>query len=485
MRLREQRLSTLERDGITAGWREELSARAASIATGAARRSRELPLARTLARRIDRSEARARTLATATGPDQLGAQMAVLDFLAECAIALIHDEATGAGDVRRAVDAAAAAAGIPADAARIGVYVRALGSAEAAALPPQATITLFLELLVELGPAEAVSLWSANQAGRGQRCLAGAGDAPTTRRLRVAARSALTTGIVTTAQVRAVVVERWDHPFAALAARSRPDESNALAVCLSELAAALSPILEREMLFDQSEARERALVAGVERRLLRLSLDVHDGPLQDIVLLAEDIRFARDQVASLIDDEMRPLVRGRFDDLDSRLAALDAGLRAIVRSARSTSVLEQPLESVLRNEVDALTRACAIETEFSVDGDVSDLTASQKIALFRVVQESLSNVRKHSGATKADVRLRSAARHVTLVITDNGNGFEGGTMRTDRLGLIGVAERVRLLGGDVEIDGRPGAGARVRATLPRWLPAAGKEKTAPVYSVIA
>jgi signal transduction histidine kinase len=409
--------------------------------------------------------------------------MAVLDFLADCAIALVQDEAIRPDDVRGAVDAAAAAAGISTEAARLGVFVRALGCTDAAALPPQAAMTLFLELIVELGPATAVSLWSANDSGRGQRCLAAAGDSPTSRRLRGAARNALTDGIVTTRHVCAVAVERWDHPFAGLAACGRADESETLAVFISELAAALSPILEREMLFDQTEARERVLVAGVERRLLRLSLDVHDGPLQDIVLLAEDIRLARDQVASLIDDTMRRLVRGRFDDLDSRLSALDQSLRAIVRSARSTSVLEQPLESVLRNEVDALTRAYAIETAFSVDGDISDLTASQKIALFRVVQESLSNVRKHSGATKAQVRLRSAPRFVTLVITDNGHGFEGGTMRTDRLGLVGVAERVRLLGGDVEIDGRPGAGARVRATLPRWLPEVGKETTASVYSV--
>jgi signal transduction histidine kinase len=483
--VRELQASAAERAGVATTWRDELVARATSIATGAPRRPAELALPRALARRIDRSEARARSLSAATAFGPEGSRLATLDFLAEAATALVHDEATEAGEVRLTVAETARAIGIPEDAAALAVFVRALGSTDAAALPPQAAIGLFADLLVELGPARAVSLWSADPSGR-SRCLAGAGDAPTSRRLRDAARSALVHGVVSTPHVRAVAVERWDRPFAAVAARCRIDDSEALGVYLAELAAALSPVLEREMLFDQSEARERTLVAGVERRLLRLALDLHDGPLQDIVVLTEDIRLARDQVTTLIDGKMGRLVRGRFEDLDSRLAALDRGLRGIARSARSTSVLEQPLESALRTEVDALSRATAIETEFTVDGDVSTLTASQKIALFRVVQESLSNVRKHSGATKARVRLRSAPRFVTLVITDNGHGFEGGTMRNDRLGLLGVAERVRLLGGDVEIDGRPGAGARVRATLPRWLPVAGAGKeTASVYSVIA
>jgi signal transduction histidine kinase len=446
----------------------------------------ELGLSRDLARRIDRSEARARAIATAGGPGEEGPRLAALDFIAEAAAALVLAHAAEPGEVGRAVERAGAAVGISPGAARLAAYQRALASIDAALLPPEPAMGFFVDLLLELGPAEAVSLWATTSSRRGLRCLAAAGDAPASRRLRDAARTALSHGIVDSPHVRAVAVERWDRPFAAVAARSRSDASPALSVYLRELAAALSPLLEREILFEQSEMRERVLVAGVERKLLRLAFDLHDGPLQDLVVLAEDVRLASDQVTSLIDDPMRRLVRGRFQDLESRLTSLDRGLREIAVSARSTSVVEQPLESALRNEVDKLSRTSTIEAELTVDGDVSTLTVSQKIALFRVVQEALSNIRKHSGATKARIRVRSAPRFVTLVITDNGHGFEGGRMRAhDRLGLAGVTERVRLLGGDVEIDGRPGEGARVRATLPRWLPVASKKDSAPVYSVIA
>jgi signal transduction histidine kinase len=86
------------------------------------------------------------------------------------------------------------------------------------------------------------------------------------------------------------------------------------------------------------------------------------------------------------------------------------------------------------------------------------------------VQEALSNVRKHSGATKVSVALRSTRTFVGLVVTDNGDGFDPRRLDHERLGLAGISERVRLLGGAVEIETSPGAGTTVRATLPQWRP---------------
>jgi hypothetical protein len=161
------------------------------------------------------------------------------------------------------------------------------------------------------------------------------------------------------------------------------------------------------MLFERHAARERSLVSGGERRLVRMGYDLHDGPLQELVALADDLRRARDQVASVLEDSQRAAVRGRFDDLEARLHSLDRGLRDIAHSVRATSAVEQPLEHALRQEVDALERTAEIKVELAVDGDVASLTDSQKIVLFRVVQEALCNIRKHSDATCASVRVRA------------------------------------------------------------------------------
>ena len=104
------------------------------------------------------------------------------------------------------------------------------------------------------------------------------------------------------------------------------------------------------------------------------------------------------------------------------------------------------------------------------EGDLASLSDSQKIVLFRVVQEALSNVRKHSGAAKVSIVLRSKRTFVDLTVTDDGCGFDPRGLDTDRLGLAGISERVRLLGGAVEIETSPGAGTTVRATLPQWKP---------------
>jgi len=337
--------------------------------------------------------------------------------------------------------------------------------------------------LLELGPAEAVSLWTVPSPGR-LLCASSAGAAPRSRRLRTAARTAFSSVPIESACVRAVVVDRWDKPFAALVARGRPEASARLLVYLRELAAALTPLFERDMLYERHAARERSLVSGGERRLVRLGFDLHDGPLQELVALADDLRHARDQVASVLGEAHRSVVRGRFDDLEARLGSLDQGLRDIAHSVRATSAVEQPLEHALRNEVDALERAADIDVELAVDGDVSSLTDSQKIALFRVVQESISNIRKHSNATQARVRVRAVAGYVSLEVVDNGCGFVLEEARArGRLGLAGVVERIRLLGGDVEIESAPGNGVLVRATLPRWRPAV--QSATPVYAVTA
>jgi signal transduction histidine kinase len=451
---------------------DELVGRASALATGLSRRARQgAPLPRRVLRRIDACEARARRLGG--GGRELGCA-AALDFLGDAVAALAVDGAWAPGEAREAVARAAREIGIPQGPAAFTVYRRALTSKDCAQLPPAVAADLILALLVELGPGVAVSLWTIGQSGHTD-CLAAAGKAPRSRRLREAAATALDGVLTASGQVQALIVERWDRPYAALVARTRSCDAPRLDAYLADAAAALAPVLEREALFERNTGRERELVSAGERRLVRLGFDLHDGPLQELVAFAEDLRLARAQVDTLIGPADRPRAHGRFDDLEARLGSLDRELRAIAHSVRSTTARERPLEHALRNELDELTRSSDIETGIAVDGDLSGLTDSQKIVVFRVVQEALANVRKHSGATRATVRIRSTPVFLEVTVSDDGCGFDvrrtiEGASQSDRLGLAGVHERVRLLGGDVEIHGGPGLGTEVRATVPHWRP---------------
>lgn len=456
----------------------DIAARAGAIASGRSTGRADG------ASRLDGCEARARALADAGGASAETRRTAAVEFVADAVVTLALDGAWAPGIARRAVVAAAEAIDLSPGAALLAVFLRAIASSDAAQLPPQIAAEFVLWLLVELGPAEAASLWAVGPSRRAE-CIAASGGAPKSRRLRAAALAVLDDRRGGSEHVHAVPVERWDRPFAALAARVHSTDTARLGVWLREAAAALSPVLERETLFERNAARERELVSATERRLLRLGYDLHDGPLQEIVALAEDLRLARSQVTSLLEGTNAQRVGGRFDDLDARLAALDRELRHLAHSARPTTAVERPLEHALRNELEALTRSSGIETSLAVEGDVSDLTDSQKIVLYRTVQESLANVRKHSGATHAEVRVHALPGYVEATVADNGCGFDihstvKRALEAKRLGLAGVSERVRLLGGALDIEAHVGEGVTVRATLPRWRPA-GVE-AAPLYA---
>lgn len=464
----------------------EFARRAGALARGERHAGDWLGLRSSVALRLEEAERHARDVARAGGGCDESRHNAALEFLATVASTLALDPHVPTGQARRVVSSAASEIGISRRAANLAVFQRALAAPHVAELPPPLAYESILTLVLELAPAEAVSLWTSAAPGRAD-CVASAGEAARSRRLRLAARVVLGAEDLRVAlegtYVRGVAVDRWDRPYAALVARGRPDASGRLGVYLAEAAAALSPFFERETLFERNSAREHSLVSASERRLTRLGCDLHDGPLQEIVALADDLRLARDQIASLLETGVAAQVRGRFDDLEARLASLDEGLRDLSQAIRSTGAADRPLELGLRTEVEKFNRIGTIAAHLWVEGDLSELTASQSIVCFRVVQEALSNARRHSGATRVRVRVRSTHRYVTITVADDGCGFDvDAAKRSGRLGLTGVIERVRLLGGDIEIDSAPGRGTRVRATLPRWSRAVGMSAV-PAYAV--
>jgi len=227
-----------------------------------------------------------------------------------------------------------------------------------------------------------------------------------------------------------------------------------------------------------AEQHEPGLAAANERLLVRLGFDLHDGPLQQVYALAQDIRLLREQVLALAGSEHREPLVGRFADLESQLAELHQDLRDLAHSLEPRALLEQPLPDAVGRELTVLNRRTGISTSIVVDGSFAELSASQRIALLRVLQEALSNIRQHSGSDTVAVTLReNDVDGVCMEIRDDGHGFDPagvvpGEDGQGGIGLVGMRERLRLLGGRLEIESAPGAPTIVRARLPRWLPLA-------------
>jgi signal transduction histidine kinase len=226
----------------------------------------------------------------------------------------------------------------------------------------------------------------------------------------------------------------------------------------------------------RSDAREPGLAAANERLLVRLGFDLHDGPLQQVYALAQDVRLLREQMVQLVGSEHRKKLVGRFDDLDLQLAELHQDLRDLAHSLEPRSLLQQPLPQAVERELAALKRRTGISTSVLFEGAFDALTASQRIALLRVLQEALSNVRHHSGSREVAVIMRDETfKGVCMEIRDDGRGFDPARVvpaenGESGIGLVGMRERLRLLGGQLEIESAPGGPTTVRATLPRWLP---------------
>jgi signal transduction histidine kinase len=121
--------------------------------------------------------------------------------------------------------------------------------------------------------------------------------------------------------------------------------------------------------------------------------------------------------------------------------------------------------------VDEVRNDCKIECSIEVAGSERRLPDEAELVLFRVAQEALRNVRKHSLATEAAVNVRFTDARVKMTVIDNGSGFAvpqvlSSLARNGKLGLMGMQERVRLLSGSLKIDSAIGKGTTVRVEIP-------------------
>jgi two-component system NarL family sensor kinase len=218
----------------------------------------------------------------------------------------------------------------------------------------------------------------------------------------------------------------------------------------------------------------QALTKALERRLARLSFDIHDGPLQKLALLSSELALLRRQLAALAPDAgMRRIAERRVDDLAALVDAVSHELRSLITS-RSSSSSKAPLRQLLVRQIDCFRSVAGIKVELEL-GDLRPKTDSQRLACVQIVEEALANVRRHSGAASVRVSVLQAADAIVIGITDDGRGFDVAdatrrAARNGRLGLATLSERARLLGGRLEIRSRPGGPTVVRATLPVWEP---------------
>jgi signal transduction histidine kinase len=206
-----------------------------------------------------------------------------------------------------------------------------------------------------------------------------------------------------------------------------------------------------------------------ERRLVRLGFDIHDGPVQDVAALLADLRLVKERLGDIAP------AAAALGDLETRLRVLHQELRDLAQSLESRALVDRDLREVLESDAAAFRRRCDTDLELQITGDLEELTASQRTATARIAQEALSNIREHSRASRARLRVHADDREISISVWDDGVGFGARRSRASqqgRLGLVGMRERTRLLHGSLLVESRPGGPTAIEARLPRWRPGA-------------
>ena len=149
---------------------------------------------------------------------------------------------------------------------------------------------------------------------------------------------------------------------------------------------------------------------------------------------------------------------------DASAAALQE-TREIAHNLHPYQISHLGLSAALNSLVDDVESSSRISFVRDVDESCDNLPTDAAINIYRIVQECMNNMVKHSEATKASVSFKQKGEDLILSVSDNGRGLDS-TNKTDGLGLKGIAERAKIIGGSVSFASQPGKGTTVTLKLP-------------------
>ncbi|HVA49912.1 MAG TPA: sensor histidine kinase [Pirellulales bacterium] len=217
--------------------------------------------------------------------------------------------------------------------------------------------------------------------------------------------------------------------------------------------------LERR-LADSEREREflQHLLSMSESDRKLVAYEIHDGLVQYVT--AALMRL--DSFAAAVPAD---LARENLDVSRQLLRDALTEARRLIGGLRPPVLDESGIVAAVEYLVGEQTGECSIELVHDVRTE--RLPPPIESALFRICQEALTNVRRHSRATRARVELVEEENSVRLSIRDDGVGFNPADVRARQFGLQGIRERARLLGGQATIDSAPGAGTRIEVELPK------------------
>ncbi|HEX2947105.1 MAG TPA: GAF domain-containing sensor histidine kinase [Clostridia bacterium] len=212
----------------------------------------------------------------------------------------------------------------------------------------------------------------------------------------------------------------------------------------------------------------RKIMKAHEEERKRIAREIHDGPAQSAVNLSFVVKLCKKFLAD-----------GNMDRLISEMSSLDGSIHSVVDEIRTIiydlkpSYLDDGIIYAIQRYIETFSVSNSINIKFSYSGEDSRIEYYLTSALFRIVQEAISNVKKHAEAENIKIKLTITKAYIKLTIADDGKGFDVEELKTrtfDKLkggfGLQGIHERVELNRGSMSLDSAPGKGTRMHIEIP-------------------
>ncbi len=210
---------------------------------------------------------------------------------------------------------------------------------------------------------------------------------------------------------------------------------------------------------------EQATRAQEEERK-RISRELHDDTVQSLVVLSRQL----DNLATN-DKSLSEETRRRLEELREQTNNIMLGVRRLGQDLRPAALDRLGLLPALEWLAADVTKYSGVATAIKILGSERRFPEEIELVLFRITQEALRNVWRHSKASRAEIIVEFNQNKTGITISDNGQGFNppamiGGLARDGKLGLAGMHERARLIGGTLTVDSQPGKGTSVKVELP-------------------
>jgi two-component system, NarL family, sensor histidine kinase DegS len=229
----------------------------------------------------------------------------------------------------------------------------------------------------------------------------------------------------------------------------------------------------------QQQENVRAYIQQItraqEEERKRIARDLHDDVSPDLIVLIQKLDNLTSSPRLKLSD-----LKENLDGLRGQAVRALEALRATAQGLRPRIIDDLGLVAALDWIAEELEKDQNIQVQVEATGIDRELSPETQIVLFRIAQEALNNIRKHARASRVTIKVKGEAGHITMTVTDNGQGFKVPERFEDmvsagRLGLMGMYERSRLLNGSLQIKSTPGKGTELTVQLP-WQVDAAKDR---------